>query len=49
MPAFPATWRVADVICLDIPDRYLFLDPELVRLLEERANPHIERMLAAGR
>ena len=32
------------LICLDIPDRYLFLDPELVRLLEERATPHIERL-----
>lgn len=46
---FPGNVAVADVICLDIPDRYLFLEPELVRLLEERANPHIERMLAAGR
>ena len=36
-----------DVICLDIPDRYLFLEPELVRLLEERANPHIDRKLTA--
>ena len=24
------------VICLDIPDRYQFMDPELVRILEER-------------
>ena len=46
---FPGNVAVADVICLDIPDRYLFLEPELVRLLEERAGPHIERMLAAGR
>jgi predicted protein tyrosine phosphatase len=32
------------LICLQIPDTYTFLDPELVRLLEERATPHIERM-----
>src|SRR5690349_15445864 len=32
------------MICLQIPDRYLFLDPELVRLLEERAMPHLERL-----
>jgi predicted protein tyrosine phosphatase len=32
------------LICLDIPDHYIFLDPELVRLLEERATPHIERL-----
>lgn len=36
------------LICLQIPDTYMFLDPELVRLLEERATPHIER-LRAGR
>ena len=34
--------------CLEIPDTYLFLDPELVRLLEERATPHIERMRTAS-
>lgn len=32
------------LICLEIPDRFVFLDPELVRLLEERARPHIARM-----
>jgi predicted protein tyrosine phosphatase len=32
------------LICLEIPDRYIFLDPELVRLLEERATPHIRRL-----
>ncbi len=25
------------VVCLDIPDDYAFMDPELVRLLESRA------------
>jgi predicted protein tyrosine phosphatase len=29
------------VICLDIPDRYGFMDPALVALLEERAGPHL--------
>jgi predicted protein tyrosine phosphatase len=32
------------LICLQIPDTFIFLDPELVRLLEERATPHIERL-----
>jgi predicted protein tyrosine phosphatase len=27
------------VICLDIPDRYAFMQPELVRLLLEKAGP----------
>ena len=35
------------LICLQIPDTYMFLDPELVRLLEERATPHIERLRSA--
>ncbi len=37
------------VICLQIPDRYIFLDPELVRLLEERATPHIDRLRSVNR
>jgi predicted protein tyrosine phosphatase len=44
---FPSHAAVETVICLNIPDRYLFLDPELVRLLEEGAAPHIDRMLTA--
>jgi predicted protein tyrosine phosphatase len=36
------------LICLEIPDTYLFLDPELVRLLEERTLPHIERLRSAS-
>ena len=30
------------VICLDIPDRHDFMDPELVALLEARAGPHLQ-------
>ncbi len=33
--------RRARVICLDIPDQYAFMAPELVRLLEQRAGPHL--------
>lgn len=29
--------------CLEIPDRYEFMDPELVRLLEAKAPPHMTR------
>ena len=29
------------LICLDIPDEYTFLQPELMRLLEDRAIPHL--------
>lgn len=31
------------VVCLDIPDRYDFMDAELVRLLEARVRPHLRR------
>jgi predicted protein tyrosine phosphatase len=27
------------IVCLDIPDSYAFMDPELVRLLEARVKP----------
>jgi predicted protein tyrosine phosphatase len=29
------------LICLKIPDEYTFLQPELMRLLEDRAIPHL--------
>jgi predicted protein tyrosine phosphatase len=31
----------ARVICLDIPDEYQFMDPELVRILERKVLPHL--------
>jgi predicted protein tyrosine phosphatase len=37
-PAHPALERI---ICLDIPDDFLFLDPALVKLLEERVIAHL--------
>ena len=40
----PALERIVN---LDIPDDYTFLDPELVRLLQDRANPHIEKARSA--
>ncbi len=33
----------ARVICLDIPDKYAFMDPELVRLLTAKVTPHLAR------
>jgi predicted protein tyrosine phosphatase len=29
------------LICLDIPDEFIFLQPELIELLEDRAAPHL--------
>jgi predicted protein tyrosine phosphatase len=33
--------RRARVICLDIPDRYRFMDPDLVKLLETKVPRHL--------
>ena len=38
---FPNHPALAHLICLDIPDDYLFLQPELVALLEERLKTHL--------
>jgi predicted protein tyrosine phosphatase len=33
--------RGARIICLDIPDRYVYMQPELVDLLRQRVTPHL--------
>lgn len=30
------------VVCLNIPDMFPYMDPELIKLLEERVRPHLE-------
>ena len=42
---FRSSLRDQRVICLDIPDRYRFMDPKLVGLLEAKVRPHLERAL----
>jgi predicted protein tyrosine phosphatase len=32
---------LSNVVCLDIPDVFTFLHPELIQLLEERVPPHL--------
>lgn len=39
---FPERLARCRVICLDIPDRYGYMDAALVRLLEEKAGPLLE-------
>jgi predicted protein tyrosine phosphatase len=41
---FPGHVKLDRVICLEIPDDYHFLDPELVRLLEARTRPHLAKL-----
>jgi predicted protein tyrosine phosphatase len=36
---FRAALKNTRVICLDIPDKFAFMDPELVRLLKTKAGP----------
>ena len=38
---FPGHPALARLICLDIPDNYLFLQPELVTALQDRVKAHI--------
>jgi predicted protein tyrosine phosphatase len=37
---FPGHPAVDRAVCLEIEDKYHFLDPDLVTLLEERTRPH---------
>ena len=41
---FPGHAALERIVCLDILDRYDFLDPELVTLLRERTAPHVARL-----
>src|SRR4051794_2615702 len=45
---FPDHPALPQVICLDIQDKYHFLDPELVAILQERTKPHFDRLKTAG-
>ena len=38
-PAHPALDRV---VCLDIADEYTFMDPRLIKLLEEKVEAHLQ-------
>ena len=45
---FPGHPAIGRLICLNISDDYHFLDPELVSLLQERTNPHLEKLRTDG-
>jgi len=38
---FRASLKKARVVCLDIPDRYAFMAPELIELLKSRVVAHL--------
>ena len=42
---FPDHERVREVVKLDIPDQYLFMDPDLVELLNTRARPLLSELV----
>ena len=45
--AFPAALRGKRVVCLDIPDEFLHMDPEMIRLLWERVPRHVPALASA--
>lgn len=40
---FGAQLKTQQVVCLDIPDLYGYMDPELVSLLEKKVGPYFNR------
>lgn len=38
---FGSALRGRPIVCLDVPDRYRFMDPALVRLLERKVGAHL--------
>lgn len=40
--AFPDAMRDKAVVILDIPDDYEYMDPELVRMLEDSVRPYLD-------
>jgi predicted protein tyrosine phosphatase len=45
---FRAHLKNARVVCLDIPDQYEFMDPDLVRILNEKVPPFLRRNSSTG-
>lgn len=43
---FPGTMRGKRLVCLDIPDEYAYLQPELVLLLERKVGPLLRQVSA---
>jgi predicted protein tyrosine phosphatase len=43
---FPGLAAASRAVMLQIKDDYHFLDPELVKLLQERVTPHLDRLRA---
>ena len=41
MRTFGGALKGKRVICLDIPDKYAFMEPELVAILERKVLPHL--------
>jgi predicted protein tyrosine phosphatase len=45
---FPGHASLQRIVCLGILDRYAFLEPELVTLLQDRTAPHLARLKSAA-
>lgn len=44
---FPALARAKRVVCLDVPDVFYYMDPELVLILTEKLRPYLGEPLFA--
>ena len=40
--SFRASLKNSRVVCLDIPDKYQFMDPELVQILQSKVPRHLK-------
>jgi len=38
---FAASLQGKKVVCLDVPDRFQFMQPELIALLRQKVSPHL--------
>lgn len=43
LDAFPVLGREKEIVVLDIPDDYQFMDPELVEMMEVMVNTYLDR------
>src|SRR3989442_94695 len=46
---FPGDPVLSKVVCLNIADDYHFLDPELVSILQQRTQPHFDKLRTVNR
>lgn len=46
---FPASLQGKKVVCLDVPDRYQFMQPELVEMLQQKVGQYLRQAVTSPR